>query len=248
MDSKQSTKRSTKLWVGGLLAACLLLCPATGFTGQQSDQSFSKSQVLLFNTPHLENVAAVSQLHYDVNQTGTLAHKIEDEIVLSITAINAEGGKNITAKFLSGDREKKFPGVEGFRGNALLLYFLEWDIEKMHDDRTKNKNKVHRQFFQHKMRNAFATAEYDTGSVSLAGGKVLRTRNVRMQPLIEAQGQPKYTHLWNKRYEFMLADEVPGGIYKIVTEIPGDKPEDPPKERMEITFNRIVPAEAHRNK
>lgn len=234
-----------KLLVGGLLA-CLLFCPTGGFAAERDDKGFSKAQVLLFNTPHLKDIVAVSQLHYDVVQTGTLAHKLDDKIVLSITEIDASGGKNITAQFLSGDNEKKFPGVEGFQGNALLLYFLEWDIEKMHEDRTKNKNRIHRQFFQHKMRNAFATAEYDTGSVPLGDGKALLTRSVRMQPLVEAQSQPKYAHLWNKRYEFVLAD-VPGGIYKIVTEIPGEKPEDPPKERLEITFNRIVPAEAHRS-
>lgn len=229
-------------------AACLTFAaviPGEGDARQSSD-GYNKGQMLLFNTPHLDNVVAKSRLHYKFEQSGSLTHELSDNIVLSVTAINADGGKDVEPQFLSGSNQRKFDAVEGFRGNPLLLYFLEWDIEKMHDNHTMNNHRIHRQFLQHKIRNAFATdTEFERESVSLGDGKKLKTRRVSLQPLAGAKDNPKYMHMWNKRYDFILAD-VPGGIYQIVTQIPGEKPGDRPKERTEITFDRIDPAEAHR--
>ena len=231
--------------------ACLLLLPfaiaradAPDARAPGASGAYSEAQVLLFNTPHLRNIAEESRLHYEVAQTGSLAQTLTDQIVLSITAINEHGGKDIKPQFLSGKNERKFPAVQGFRGNALLLYFLEWDIEKLQGNRTMNMHRIHRQYFQSMVRNAFSTrARVEDGIISFSG-RQLKAKNIHLRPMSALKADPKYAHIWNKQYEFVLAD-VPGGIYRIVTRIPGDKPDDPPKEHMEITFSRVVPASAY---
>lgn len=233
--------RNKALSIAALLLG--LLAPWSAFSADapaQSEGDYTEAQNLLFKTPHLDNIDATSQLHYTLKQSGSLAHKIDDEIVLSITAIHADKSKDITPRFLSGKREKKFPGVEKFRGNALLLYFLEWDIEKMHSNRTMNMGEIHQQYFQHVIRNGFHEAKVTDSKVTY-NGKELPARRVIMQPLAPMKGNPKYLHMWNKRYEFVLAD-VPGGIYRISTRILSDKPRQPPKERTVITFSRVAPA------
>lgn len=212
--------------------------------GGSQEAQYTDAQLLLFSTPHLENIVSTSQLHYDVSQTGSLTQTLTDQIVLSITAINENGGKDVQPQFLSSKKEQKFGAVKGFRGNPLLLYFLEWDIDKLHDNRNMNLNKIHRQYFQSIIRNAFRHGTVEAGTVS-HNGKPLAVRTIRMQPMVSLKDNPKYQHMWNKQYEFVLAD-VPGGIYRISTEIPGDKPDAPPKERLEITFSRVTPENAYR--
>ena len=242
MDMNDLKTAKRKLFVGLVCAAVVVIAGA--FTSQAVAQDYTKAQTLLFATPHLKTIVSKSELHYDISQSGSLTHKIKDKIVLSITAVNADGGKDIEPQFLSGKKQKKYEGVQGFQGNALLLYFLEWDIDKMGDNRTMNHHKIHRQFFQHVLRNAFSKdAKADTTTVTYKGDK-LKAQRIKMKPWASRENDPRYMHLWNKEYEFLLAD-VPGGIYRIKTEIPGKEPNEQPKERTEITFSSITPADAY---
>ncbi len=205
---------------------------------------YSEAQTLLFDTPHLKNIVSEAKLYYDVAQTGSMTTKLTDRIVLSVTPVDGHEGKDIEPQFLSGKNKKEFPPVRKRRGNFLLAYFLQWDIEKLQNNRALNMGRIHRQYVQSVMRDAFLTqAEVKAGDISF-NGKSLEAEFIRMQPLLGMKDEPRYENLWNKRYEFVLAD-VPGGIYRITTETPGDKP-GAPKELTEITLSHIEPAGAYR--
>lgn len=219
-------------------------CLATAETDTTEPPPYSEAQTLLFDTPHLKSIVAESKLYYDVMQTGSMTKKLADRIVLSITPVDGHEGKDIEPQFLSGENEREFPPVGKRQGNFLLAYFLQWDIEKLQNNRALNMGRIHRQYVQSVIRDAFLTqAEVKVGDISF-NGKSLEAEFIRMQPLLEMKDEPKYENLWNKQYEFVLAD-VPGGIYRIRTTTPGDKP-NAPKEITEITLNRIEPTSAYR--
>lgn len=197
----------------------------------------TREQRLLFGTPHLDNVRARASLYYDFHQHGSAAEVVEDrEILLEITDVS-ERGMNLETAFLDAAGKRTY-AVENFRGNPMLMFFLEWDVGKMDDASV-----VSRHHFRHLLRNAFR----DAGSEKVTfayGGRDATGHKVFFDPLASKKGDPKYKNYPAKRYEFVLSDDVPGGVYSIATRIPAATAKGEALEYTEMKFNRIEPATA----
>lgn len=198
---------------------------------------YTRAQQLLFGTPHLDNVGARASLYYDFRQHGAAAEVIEDrEILLEITSVS-ESGKDLETAFL-GDAGDRTYAVENFRGNPMLMFFLEWDVSKMDDGSV-----VSRHYFRNLLRGAFRNAESEEVTFAY-GGRSISGHKVFFDPLASKKGDPKYKNYPAKRYEFVVADDVPGGVYSITTRIPATTATGEVLEYTEMKFNRIEPAAA----
>ena len=229
------------------VCAILLFCITFAFAETQPNQEnmeqtandYSEAQKLLFSTPHLDNIKTEGVLYYDFRQHGANTISFNDEITLTIKGISERGGKDVEVSFLSGENNRPYSDIRDFRSNPLLMFFLQWDVEKMDSG-----SKVTHHYFRHLLRQAFLnTADSEEIKIDFEGRKETAHR-VFFQPLVEQQDAELYKDYPKKYYEFVLSDAVPGGVYSISTLIPSSadtEEDDDPKEPIESTvirFNR----------
>lgn len=220
------------------LAALAALVAASAASAQYEDQ-YSKEQMLLFGTQHLDNVTSPGVLHYDFRQSGRIGGELEDQVRLTISRIDESGGKDLSTEFLSGDNNRRFSDIPGFRSNPLIMYFLQWDVEKMGAG-----GRVSHHYYRRLLRGALRVGARSKEVTVSHAGRQLKADLVFFEPLTGKKGDAKYKHNFSKRYEFVLTEAIPGYIYSISTLVPGEKADDDPLEHIQITFNRLEPAKA----
>ena len=225
--------------------AILLLCAGAiadehKDTKKEAQSPYSEAQRLVFSTPHLANIKDASTLYYDFYQSGSVTREFDDEITLTVTDISQDGGKDLEVSFLSGDNHRAYSDIKGFRSNPLIMFFLQWDVEKMDSG-----SKVTHHYYRHLLRQAFLTnAASEEIKLDFEGRSVV-AHKVTFKPLAGRQDDESYKDYVRKHYEFILSDEVPGGIYSISTLIPSatatenDETSEKPIEYTLIRFNRI---------
>jgi len=219
-----------------LVALALLLAPLA--PAQEVGDGYSKEQLLLFDTPHLRNIRSAAALHYDFHQRGAQTEAIENHVTLKITGLTERGGKDVETEFLSGANGKNY-AIEDFHGNPLIMYFLEWDVGKMGRD-----SDISRHYLRNLIKQAFLTAAAGEEITFTHDGRRIKGHKVFFEPLASKKGDDRYKNYPAKRYEFVLADDIAGGIYSIATRLPGDAPEDEVLEHTEMKFSRIEPPTA----
>lgn len=205
----------------------------------QDGDTYNKEQILLFGTYHLENVTSPGVLHYDFQQSGSINHEIEDQVTLAITRVNENGSKNLSTEFLSGDNRRDFNDMPDFNSNPLIMYFLQWDVEQM--DASSGISHNH---YRRLLRSAMSSGIRSEEVVVNHAGRTLEGQKVFFEPLAGSEYQDKYGDHIKKRYEFILAESIPGYIYSISTLVPGEKSGDEPLGYTRLTFNRLESAEA----
>ena len=180
-----------------------------------AETQYSEAQKLLFSTPHLSNVESAAVLYYDFSQHGSQTRNFDDEITLTITNILEDGGKDVNVSFLSGENNRPYSDIKGFHSNPLIMFFLQWDVEKMDSG-----SKVTHHYFRHLLRQAFLT-DADSKEIELDfAGRKVKAHKIFFQPLLEQKADALYQSYPSKQYEFIISDAVPGGIYSIATLIP----------------------------
>ncbi len=233
-----------RIFVYAILLFCITLAFADTHTSEeqkaQADGGYSQAQELLFSTPHLDNIKNEAALYYDFNQHGANTISFNDEIILTITGISERGGKNVEVSFLSGENNRPYSDIKDFNSNPLLMFFLQWDVEKMDSGSV-----VTHHYFRHLLRQAFLT-NADSEEIKIDfQGRSETAYKVFFQPLVEQQDDDNYKDYPQKYYEFVISDAVPGGVYSISTLIPsqaGDGEDDAsvePIESTSIRFNRM---------
>lgn len=235
MKPGMKRRLSPSLPVGLAALALLLAAPAHA---QEAGDDYSKEQLLLFDTPHLRNIRSAASLYYDFRQHGAQTEAIDNRVTLKITGLSESGGKNLETAFLSG-ADGKNHAIDDFHGNPLIMYFLEWDVTKM-----GRESAISRHYFRHLIRQAFLSGAASEEITFTHDGRRIKGHKVFFEPLASKKGDDRYKNYPAKRYEFVLADDIPGGIYSIATRLPGAAPEDEMLEHTEMKFSRVEPSAA----
>ena len=191
--------------------------------------------MLLFAREHLQNVDRKATLYYDFSQSGAATDAIDDHVAVEVVDIKKDGKKDVQVEFLSGDDRRDYSPVIGFRSNPLVMYFLQWDVEKM-----DAASQVSQHFFRDRIRNAFVDQAQSKDVGLTYGGRRVAGKHITLEPFVTSTTAGRYSRFIHKRYEFVLSDAVPGGIYSIKTVIPGSGPDpDKPDEQTALTFRQI---------
>lgn len=202
------------------LALTLALAMGTSLGALAADPSqFSEAEKLVFTDPQLANVKGPVSLHYSFVRSGTLESGFQDEVHIDVDAAH-----KVEGRFLSGPRAFTLPAIEQAEANPVILYFLERDITDMKRlTKAKSQN-----YFRTRIRMAMAeAAEVKDTRVTYAGTE-LPAREVTLLPYAKDPMRARYERYANKRYTFVLAKGVPGGVYQIRTSLPGALPTDAP--------------------
>jgi hypothetical protein len=206
-------------WIFSLLMLALLAASA-GSHGAEPERDLrplSPAQVALFETDHLKMIEGTKRLEYRFTREASDAPAgIADRVALDLRPRN-DGSKDIFANFLSGERHKNFPPLIGFRGNPLVMYFLERDVEEMR--RQTGGTAV---YFRNRIRNAFVDQAQLRAVEVEQDGRTLSATEITLHPFRHDARLGAYPWLQDKRYRFVLSDAVPGSLYELRSEVPGE--------------------------
>jgi hypothetical protein len=204
--------------IGGLLLAGLLLAaaPAPAQPSEQpGEEPLSPAQILLFETPHLKSIEHPVTLEYSFHRVGPGA--FDDRVLERIGPIHPDGTKYVSIDFLSGDHHQFFPAVDGYRGNPLLMLFLEHDVQQM-----KGQIGVAAAYFRDRVRQAFIDhASIEDVFVSI-DGKTVPARRITMRPFATDARFAGLPAVQNKTYVFVLTDAVAGMLQEMRVDVPAD--------------------------
>jgi len=212
------------------LLVLFTLAIAAGLSGPSlatGDGDYTQAQFALFNTPHLANITEPVTLTYDFRRSATEGEGggFEDLVKMTVTEVGTDGRRNLSFQYLSGERRRPFTAVEGFRGNPLIMLFLQHDVEGM--QKATGGASV---YFRNRIRHAFRRgAEVGESTVEL-GGETLGATRVTIRPFAKDPKLARFPRLAEKWYEFVLAPGVPGGLYQIRSVVPSASGGEPPIE------------------
>lgn len=213
-----------------LALACAALLPA-----QAADPSeFSRAEKLVFTESHLGNLKPPSGLRYSYVRTATAKDaSFEDDALIDITA-SAQSCCTVQGRFLSGGRQlAQLPDIVDAKSNPVILYFLENDIREMAKE---TKRRDGGGYFRNRIRKAMVDeAQVKDTSIDFQGRK-LPAQEVSVTPYVNDPARARYERFAGKRYVFVLAKGVPGGVYQVSAVLPGALPSDAPAQQDVMTL------------
>ena len=198
-----------------------LLALSTGAALAAND--FSVAEHALFIDNQLGKLRPPLTLQYGFRKSGTLEEPFTDKVDLLLTAQPDGSCCAASARFLTGKREMRQPDVEGAHGNPAILYFLERDISEMQRLTQGKAN-----YFRKRIRMAVYQGAAIRNLSLPYRGKPVAVQEISISPYLDDPNRSRYEKLANKRYVFMLAKAVPGGLYGIRTRVDAGSADAPP--------------------
>ncbi len=216
-----------------LLGLCLAR-PAGAADPADAAKPLSPAQISLFETPHLANIDHPETLLYRFTRQGP--NGFTDRVAETIKLVHPDGTKYVMFNFLTGDRHVFYPAVDDFRGNPLLMVFLEHDVDEM-----RAETGVAAAYYREHIRTAFIDkAEITTTKVTVDGHEVA-AQSITLRPFAD---NDRFTHLpqiQQKTYRFVLSKAVPGGFAEFATEAPADPASGAPAISEDLVFDKAAP-------
>ncbi len=170
----------------------------------------------------LANVKAPASLRYTYVRSGSLEPGFEDEVRIDVK-LKGKVCCTVQGSFLTGERRMALPEIEEAQANPVILYFLERDIREM-ERVTKGKSG----YFRKRIRMTMVDeAKVRDTKVSYEGREV-DAQEVSLTPYETDPLRARFETYAQKRYTFVLASTVPGGVYQVRTAVPGALPSDAP--------------------
>lgn len=220
-----------------IFLAVTLLFSSTAFSGSSvmPPPNLNQAQKLIFYKDHLKGVPKGSRLDYGFKSTTKGADSFTDEIEIKVTNIVGARKRDLEFNFLTGSHHIDFTPARGYTGNPVIIHFLERDISLMARD-TGGSNG----YFRNRIRDSFKQPTEMRDVKFRYHGQEVDGTEVVVTPFVADPNIDKLKLYANKRYEFTFSDQIPGGIYRIHTEVPS---EDGKSDYIdeEMTFQQITP-------
>ncbi|WP_244816583.1 hypothetical protein [Caballeronia sp. Lep1P3] len=202
-----------------LMAGCALSTAAFAAAPAPTPASTPGGEIapaerLLFMQPHMTGVEPQTELDYALDYSGPPV-KVSDTLRVIVTS---PGNSKNDARVTDRTGDVKVPG--GLPCNPVIIYFLEHDIAEM-----EQLTGGQRRYFQQRVRLALAAGPAITpvsgDALGMQGAKHVKARQVVIQPYLNDPNAERFAQYTGKRYTFVIADDVPGRVLMIRTEVPG---------------------------
>jgi hypothetical protein len=208
--------------------------PAAPAAPAEDQRPLSPAQIALFETPHLRNVQQPETLSYRYLREGPAA--FTDTVAVHVRQVNADGTKDLSFDYLTGDRRVGFPELDHFRGNPLLMQVLERDVDDM-----KGAVGISSSWFRNRIREAFVDQAEVADATTEVGGAAVPARRITVRPYAHEERLARIRSLQEKTYSFVLADSVPGMIAEIDIDTPADAAMQAPAMSEKVVFEGVTP-------
>jgi hypothetical protein len=219
-----------------ILAALLCMPSLASAADAAPPPKLNKAQLLVFYHDHLKGVPKGSLLDYGFESMTKDAESFTDHIEIKVTDVVDESKRDMEFNFLTGDHHIDFSPAKSYRGNPVIIHFLERDISLMAKD-TGGSNG----YFRNRIRDSFKVPDKVRDVTFELNGKTVNGIEVIVTPFVADRNADKFKLYEHKRYEFVFSDQVPGGIYRIHTQVP-EESGDTILIDENMTFNTITPA------
>jgi hypothetical protein len=200
-----------------LNAVLLLLAMMPGIAYPAEAERFSPANTLLFRSDHLSKVTAPVRLLYDFRKTGTLEEAFSDTVELQFVEALAEDATRIEVSFFTGERARPVPALTISEGNPIVMLFLQREVNEL--GRRTSGSWRH---FQKQIKLALEDEAELTPVTVPWQGKTIPATRITITPYRKDPQRRQFEAFAETRYEFTLADDVPGFVYEIRTVTPGN--------------------------
>ncbi|MGB8337808.1 MAG: hypothetical protein WCD07_01990 [Burkholderiales bacterium] len=200
--------RSTILFV--TLSLFLLNPSAHAAVGDE----ISEAEKILFMTDHLKNVSGPAVIQYNFKHDGQLEAGFEDQVKVELKKTG--GAKTAVVHFLTGERKAtNLLPVNDVSGNPVLLGFLERDISEM-----KRLTGGATAYFRKRIRLALVDKAEIKPATFTYEGKEIKGHEITIRPFVDDPNKLRMVQYINKNYQFVLSEQVLGGVFQIRTSVP----------------------------
>ena len=173
--------------------------------------AITPAETLVFMSDQMHGVNPQTELDYSLISTGE--EKREPDTVRVL--VMSPGNQKTDAQISDRAGAAKLPN-SGLPCNPVVIYFLEHDIADMQQLTGGQKR-----YFQQRVRLALAAGPKIASVRTQVGGKPVNARQIVVQPYLNDPNAERFPRYTGKRYTFVFADDVPGHVVMIRTEVPG---------------------------
>lgn len=215
-----------------VLAAGLALAPLSA-AGADSPQK------LLFDTPYLQELKLPSSLSYTYKHQAAdpklFGKPFTDTIAVDLSKPdNPDHVNQVTMRIFTGARARELGPNVDMRGNPIIMIFLERDLWEM-----KRRVGGEAIFYRNKIRRALREAA-TVEKVDVAfKGKTVPGHKVTITPFADETQNRRMARFLKKRYEFVVADAVPGGYVAVRSSVPAESAGGPALVADELTYSKL---------
>ena len=199
-----------------LTAAMLLALAGPALAGPTSAS-------LLFETPALVGVPTGTTLIYRLERTlaqpGTGAPGLvpsTSTVELSLHPDPETGGRETRIGIVTGERRQTAGPFPSLVGNPVVLVLLERDVVGM--SRILGGSPY---YIRNRIREALGESTLAEPARFTFGGREVEGWRVAVSPFAQDRNRDKLREYAAKRYEFILSEAVPGGLYAMRMVTPG---------------------------
>jgi len=180
------------------------------------EYEFSNAENKLWMDKHLLNIEQPARLHYEFEKTGSYEEGFIDDIYLDIVKINKDGTRDAALDFFTEERRQKVSpsNVEKITGNPVIGIYLQGDVYEMSRYTEGGWKYFHRQ-----IKLAIADNNESEPVTIELNGKEYQGEKITLYPFEKIPKKSRLREFSDKRYEFILSDEIPGKLYQIWTVI-----------------------------
>jgi len=192
------------------------------------EYEFSNAESKLWMDKHLLNIEQAVRLHYEFEKTGSYEEGFIDDVYLDIVEINEDGTRNATLQFFTEERSQKVSpsNVDKITGNPVIGIYMQGDVYEM-SRLTEGSWK----YFHRMIKLAIADNNESEPVIIVLAGKEYQGEKITLYPFERIPKKSRLREFSDKRYEFIMSEEIPGKLYQIWTVI--NDPENPSVPLME---------------
>lgn len=219
-------QRGTKFALAALCAGNLFLAmPAMAQNAAapaSEEVQFSEAERLLWMSDQLKAIKAPTVLSYGFVKDGSYEQGFEDRVTFTISRIKPDGLKAASIEFFTGERNFPVEPADGTDVNPVLKVYFQGDVYEMNRlTDPDGKSRERWRYFQRRIKFALAeSAKVEPVKISFDGQEYAAKR-ISFEPYRNDPKRAEFEQFADKRYSVVVADELPGYVYEIVTEVPG---------------------------
>ena len=175
---------------------------------------YTEAEDLLWLHDHLHNIDRPMRLYYAFNRTGCFEEGFSDSVYLDIVKINEDGTKNAVLDFFTAARKQTVSpdNVTNIKGNPVMGVFMQGDVLEMN-----RLTEGHWRYFQKRIKIALREAAKIDNVEFDFNGKHCKGEKIVFMPYLNDPHRADFEKFANKRYEFIMSDDIPGSLYQIRT-------------------------------
>jgi hypothetical protein len=170
----------------------------------------------VFDAGLMADVREPAVLRYRYEMRGRdIETPFKSHVEMDVREVAEDGQKSVFFEMFEGPNRRQFGPMAADAQNPLVIVFLQRDVTQM-----ANLTGGAAGYFQQQIRKAFnQPVEAEPVEVELDGRKVRATRLV-IRPFRDDPNVAWFPKFKDKAYEFVVADGVPGGLYRLASTVP----------------------------